>query len=165
MFATKELKMRINEVLTESAIQELNEGPIGQAIGKAAGGLAKGAGAVAGGIAGMGSAAKQGYQAGKAAVSGEPVRTVPNLGQPNAIAATAAAAEPTAYKQAREMVAKLDKKGKQRLLAVLAKDLKIQLPGVKQPAPAAVKPGSSIAPAGSPAAKPKLVRGGRAKAA
>lgn len=164
MFATKELKMRINEVLTESAIQELNEGPIGQAIGKAAGGLAKGAGAVAGGIAGMGSAAKQGYQAGKAAVSGEPVRTVPNLGQPGAIAATAAA-EPTAYKQARELVAKLDKKGKQRLLAVLAKDLKIQLPGVKQPAPAAVKPGSSIAPAGSPAAKPKLVRGGRAKAA
>ena len=74
--------MRINEVLTESAIQELNEGPIGQAIGKAAGGLAKGAGAVAGGIAGMGSAAKQGYQAGKAAVSGDKPSWVSNKMSP-----------------------------------------------------------------------------------
>ena len=56
--------MKIND-LFES---ELDEGPVGNFLAKGARGLAKGAGAVAGGIAGMGSAAKQGYQAGKAAV-------------------------------------------------------------------------------------------------
>ena len=55
--------MKIND-LFES---EVDEG-FGSALAAGAIGLAKGAGAVAGGIAGMGSAAKQGYQAGKAAV-------------------------------------------------------------------------------------------------
>jgi hypothetical protein len=59
--------MRINELIVE---QQIEEG-LGQAIGKAWGGLAKGAGAVAGGLAGTWDAAKQGYAAGKAAVTGK----------------------------------------------------------------------------------------------
>ena len=63
--------MRINEIVKES---DLQEGPIlnkiGSAIGKGVGTLAKGVGAVAGGIAGLGAAAKKGFQAGKATVSG-----------------------------------------------------------------------------------------------
>ena len=59
--------MKIND-LFES---EVDEG-FGSALAAGARGLAKGAGAVAGGIAGMGSAAKQGYQAGKAAVGAQP---------------------------------------------------------------------------------------------
>jgi hypothetical protein len=62
--------MRINEILIES--QQLDEGPFGQAVGKAVGGLAKGVGAVAGGIAGIPGAVKKGFKAGKAAVSGDP---------------------------------------------------------------------------------------------
>jgi len=66
--------MRINELLTESQIEQLEEGPIlnkiGAAVGKGAGALAKGVGAVAGGIAGIGAAAKKGFQAGKEVVSG-----------------------------------------------------------------------------------------------
>lgn len=58
--------MRINEIILE---QELDEG-LGQAIGKAWGGAMKGVGAVGGGIAGSWDAMKQGYRAGKAAVSG-----------------------------------------------------------------------------------------------
>ena len=95
MFAIKETNiMRITEVLTESAIKELNEGPgwdaakaglkgVAKGVGQVAkgaamgvpgvvGGVAKGAGAVAGGIAGMGKAAAKGYKAGQAAVAGEP---------------------------------------------------------------------------------------------
>jgi len=64
--------MRINELLTESQVQQLDEGPFGQAVGKAVGGLAKGVGAVAGGVAGMGKAFKKGYQSGKATVAGDP---------------------------------------------------------------------------------------------
>lgn len=62
--------MKINEILTESVLQEgplLNK--IGTAVGKGVGALAKGAGAVAGGVAGLGAAAKKGYQAGKATVA------------------------------------------------------------------------------------------------
>jgi hypothetical protein len=62
--------MRINELLVES--QQLDEGPFGQAVGKAVGGVAKGVGAVAGGIAGIPGAVKKGFKAGKAAVSGDP---------------------------------------------------------------------------------------------
>lgn len=65
--------MRINELIVE---QEIDEG-LGQAIGKAWGGLARGAGAVAGGLAGTWDAAKQGYQAGKAAVAGTGTPTPP----------------------------------------------------------------------------------------
>ena len=67
--------MKINDILTESQIQELTEGPvlnkIGKGIGKAVGGVAKGIGAVAGGVVGAGQALKKGYQAGKSAVSGD----------------------------------------------------------------------------------------------
>lgn len=68
--------MRITEILTESQLEQLDEGPlgsIGSAIGKGVGGLAKGVGAVAGGIAGIGRAAKKGYEVGKATVAGDPV--------------------------------------------------------------------------------------------
>jgi hypothetical protein len=64
--------MRINQILTESEqqqLQDLYEGPkfnkFGKAVGDIAGMAAKGVGAVAGGIAGAGSAIKKGFQAGK----------------------------------------------------------------------------------------------------
>ncbi len=101
--------MRINEILTESEIKQLDEGPIGNAVGavgrgvgKAIGGVAKGVGAVAGGVAGIGSAMKKGFRAGKATVSGAgdstpPAATTPSsstqgsAGQPAAQPATAPA--------------------------------------------------------------------------
>ena len=65
--------MKINEILTESQVTELTEGPllnkIGAGIGKVAGTVAKGVGAVAGGVAGAGTALKKGWNAGKAAVA------------------------------------------------------------------------------------------------
>jgi len=95
--------MRINEILTESQLQQLDEGPIGSAlgavgrgIGKVAGGLAKGVGAVAGGVVGAGRAMKKGYQSGKAFVGDDPD---PNKGQPGydgSAAGTAPAAGGTA---------------------------------------------------------------------
>lgn len=75
--------MRINEILTESEIHQLNEGPMldkaGTLVGKAVGGAAKGVGAVAGGIAGIGRAFKKGYAGGKAVVGGDPS---PNADEP-----------------------------------------------------------------------------------
>ena len=88
--------MRINEILTESQLQQLDEGPIGSAlgavgrgIGKAVGGVAKGVGAVAGGVVGAGRALKKGYQTGKAIVGDDPD---PNAGAPGYTAPAAAAA-------------------------------------------------------------------------
>ena len=93
--------MRINELLTESQQREqLDEGPFGQAVGKAVGGLAKGVGAVAGGVVGMGRALKKGYQSGKATVAGDPDPNAPLSKQyaaPDAEEpATAPAAKPAA---------------------------------------------------------------------
>ena len=93
--------MRINEILTESQLQQLDEGPIGSAlgavgrgIGKVAGGLAKGVGAVAGGVVGAGRALKKGFQTGKAIVGDDPD---PNKGQPGYDgSASAAGAAPAA---------------------------------------------------------------------
>ena len=89
--------MRINEILTESQLQQLDEGPIGSAlgavgrgIGKVAGGLAKGVGAVAGGVVGAGRAMKKGYQSGKAFVGDDPD---PNKGQPGYDGSAAAGGE------------------------------------------------------------------------
>ena len=62
--------MRINEILAESP--QLDEGPIGQAIGRGVKSVAGGIGAVAGGIAGIPSAIKQGFKAGKQVVGGTP---------------------------------------------------------------------------------------------
>ena len=59
--------MRINELVVEN---QLDEGPIGNAIAKGVGGLARGIGTVAGGIHGALDAGKQGYAVGRAAVSG-----------------------------------------------------------------------------------------------
>lgn len=58
--------MKINEIILEHPVDE----GLGQAIGKAWGGTMKGVGATAGGLAGSWDAMKQGYRAGKAAVSG-----------------------------------------------------------------------------------------------
>ena len=84
--------MRINEILTESEIHQLDEGPMldkaGTLVGKAVGGAAKGVGAVAGGIAGIGRAFKKGYAGGKAVVGGDPS---PNADEPAAPAKPAAA--------------------------------------------------------------------------
>jgi len=75
--------MRINEILTESQLQQLEEGPkldaFGRGVGKAVGGFAKGVGAVAGGVRGAFSALKKGYQSGKAVVGDDPD---PNAGAP-----------------------------------------------------------------------------------
>ena len=78
--------MRITEILTESQLEQLDEGPIGstlgavgRGIGKVAGGVAKGVGAVAGGVVGAGRALKKGYQTGKAIVGDDPD---PNAGAP-----------------------------------------------------------------------------------
>jgi len=97
--------MRINEILTESQLQQLDEGPIGSAlgavgrgIGKVAGGLAKGVGAVAGGVVGAGRALKKGFQTGKAIVGDDPD---PNKGQPGYDgSASAAGNAPTAGRAA-----------------------------------------------------------------
>ena len=65
--------MRITEILTESQLEQLDEGPIlnkiGTGVGNVVGGVAKGVGAVAGGIAGLGSAFKKGFDRSKGIVS------------------------------------------------------------------------------------------------
>ena len=71
--------MRINELLTESQLEQLDEGPISRGIGKFVGGVAKGVGALAGGVVGAGKALKKGYQSGKAIVGDDPD---PNAGKP-----------------------------------------------------------------------------------
>lgn len=85
--------MKINEILTESEIYDLEEGPllnkVGTAVGKGVGALAKGVGAVAGGVAGLGAAAKKGFQAGKQTVAGA------GDTDPNAPAGDQAAADQT----------------------------------------------------------------------
>lgn len=67
--------MRINELIVE---EQIDEG-LGAMIGKGVGALAKGVGATVGGAVGAWDAAKQGYQAGKAAVAG---RTNPDDADP-----------------------------------------------------------------------------------
>ena len=94
--------MRINEILTESQLQQLDEGPIlnkiGSVVGGAARGLAKGIGAVAGGVVGAGKALKKGYQTGKAIVGDDPD---PNKGQPGYDGSAPAAGDaPTAGRAA-----------------------------------------------------------------
>ena len=75
--------MRITEILTESQLQQLEEGPkldaFGRGVGKFAGGVARGVGAVAGGAVGAYNALKKGYQTGKAVVGDDPD---PNAGAP-----------------------------------------------------------------------------------
>jgi hypothetical protein len=62
--------MKINEIITEATVA----GKLGTALGKTVGGVAKGVGAVAGGVAGIPGAVKQGFQAGKSTVSGQPAQ-------------------------------------------------------------------------------------------
>jgi hypothetical protein len=95
--------MRINELLTESQLQQLEEGPIlnkiGSAVGKGVGALAKGVGSVAGGVAGLGAAVKKGFQAGKEVVSGagdDVPGAAPAAGKPAAAGSAPAAGAPAA---------------------------------------------------------------------
>lgn len=60
--------MKINEIIVEASVLD----KLGTAVGKTVGGAAKTVGAVAGGVAGIPGAVKQGFQAGKATVSGQP---------------------------------------------------------------------------------------------
>jgi pyruvate/2-oxoglutarate dehydrogenase complex dihydrolipoamide acyltransferase (E2) component len=155
--------MRINEILTESEIKQLDEGPIGNAVGavgrgvgRAVGGVAKGVGAVAGGVAGIGSAMKKGFRAGKATVSGagdstptaappatpaattSSGSTTPPAAQPAATATPAGQsqvkANQTVYSQVKANIDKLDKKGKQRILQLLQKSLATAAPKTAAPA-------------------------------
>ena len=59
--------MKINELISEHSV---DEGVI-DTVGKAWGGLSRGVGAAVGGLAGTWDAAKQGYAAGKSAVTGK----------------------------------------------------------------------------------------------
>ncbi len=142
--------MRINEIIIES---QIDEGPIGNAIGavgrgvgKAVGGVARGAGAVAGGVAGIGRAFKKGFQSGKATVAGDP--------DPNAAAAgsSGAAAEPAAsgpVGQIKAMIDKLSQPDKDSLTDLLQKE-----PSAAKPAAPAAEPASSAPATDKPAAGP-----------
>ena len=99
--------MRITEILTESQLEQLDEGPMlnkfGTAVGNVAGGVAKGIGAVAGGVAGLGSAFKKGFDRSKGIVSqgGDYVAppdapAPPKAGTPAAAAPAAKAGAPAA---------------------------------------------------------------------
>ena len=87
--------MRINEILTESQLEQLEEGPkldaFGRGVGQAVGGFAKGVGAVAGGVRGAFTALKKGYQSGKAVVGDDPD---PGAGAPGYTAPVDPAARP-----------------------------------------------------------------------
>ena len=89
--------MRINEILTESQLEQLEEGPkldaFGRGVGQAVGGFAKGVGAVAGGVRGAFTALKKGYQSGKAVVGDDPD---PGAGAPGYTAPVDPAARPVA---------------------------------------------------------------------
>lgn len=154
--------MRINDVLTES--KDLQEGPllnkIGTGIGKAVGSAAKGIGAVGGGLAGVGKAFKKGWEAGKQTVGtggddeeddqttapatstntqaikkpAAPAAQTTNAAPTAAPSAPAAAPSQTAYAQVKAGIDKLDKKGKQRILGALNKEL--GTPAPQQAAPA-----------------------------
>jgi hypothetical protein len=129
--------MRINDILVEST--QTNEGPLlnklGDLVGKGVGTVAKGAGAVAGGIAGIGTAAKKGFQAGKASVASagddeyddEPVSSQ------------------STYAQVKSDVARLDKKGKIRILNLLKKSL-----GIDDSTRATPSPETGMQPAAKP---------------
>jgi hypothetical protein len=92
--------MRITEILTESQLEQLDEGPIlnkiGSTVGNVAGGVAKGVGAVAGGIAGLGSAFKKGFDRSKGIVGqgGDYVAPPDAAAAPAAAPAAAAPAAP-----------------------------------------------------------------------
>jgi hypothetical protein len=64
--------MKINDLYeSQKQLDELSLGGIGKGLAKGVSAVSKGVGAVAGGAAGAIDAAKQGYQAGRAAVSGQ----------------------------------------------------------------------------------------------
>ena len=97
--------MRINEILTESQLQQLEEGPkldaFGRGVGKFAGGVARGVGAVAGGAVGAYNALKKGYQTGKAVVGDDPD---PGAGKPGYTDPSAGTADTAPAPQAAQSV-------------------------------------------------------------
>jgi hypothetical protein len=148
--------MKISELIVESQdLDEISLSGVGRTLAKGVGGTARAVGSVAGGIAGIGAAAKQGYAAGKTAVSGEPnqnttasapvapASSLPTVPAPQ----VAPTMSTTAYTQAKGMIDKLNRNGKQRILAKLQKEL-----GSTTPAPTAA-PTLRVQPGGrSPAA-------------
>jgi hypothetical protein len=153
--------MRIHDLIIENT-EPVEEGPIlnkiGAGIGKAVGTAAKGVGAVAGGVAGLGSAVKTGYQAGKNYVAGagdDATGTAPaSTTAPSATAQSATApatstpgttpqpaAAPSLYNQVKTNINQLDAKGKQRILALLQK----QLGSAQAAKPAAAPAGGAMA--------------------
>ena len=152
--------MRINELIVENNI---DEGPgwdqvkagakqVGQGIATGApavaGSLAKGVGAVAGGVTGAWDKMKQGFAAGRKSVGGTatPADTdSPSDAAPSTTAQAAAqpvpAATPSLYNQVKANVNQLDAKGKQRILAILQK----QLGSAQAARPAAAPAGGAMA--------------------
>jgi hypothetical protein len=107
--------MRITEILTESQLEQLDEGPMlnkfGAAVGNVAGGVAKGVGAVAGGIAGIGSAFKKGFDRSKGIVgqggdyvAPDDVPAPPKAGTPAPVKAAAPAAGAAAAPQPQDRI-------------------------------------------------------------
>lgn len=120
--------MKIVDLLIEEQATEA----IGQTIAKGVGGLAKGVGAVGGGVAGAWDAMKQGFEAGKAAVTGQPMPSNAATGSKQTSAAQTAPAQqqaPTAQASATELdqlkatLAKLDPQQKKDLATELEKSM------------------------------------------
>ena len=226
--------MRINDILTESQLQQLDEGPLGslaKATGKAIGGVAQGVGAIAGVPGGIKRAFQKGKNAAISTIGGEedptaqaapaaaqpatggalsafkaglqgkttqePAATAPAAAPAAAAPAAPVKAQPTAqqinkagpagtapaqtlqgaakaaadktaaatatqgaaqagqtmYAQVKANIDKLDKKGKQRILALLQKSLAAPAAAAPtaKPAPAAVAPVAKAAPTAKPA--------------
>lgn len=177
--------MKISDLLTES--KQLDEGPILDKISAGIGKASKAVGAVAGGVAGAVDAAKKGFAAGRSAVAGAVDQPAPttaadiNAAGPKgtvaaknltgaagaAIAKTAAAtagaspevAGQTVYAQVKSQINNLDKKGKQRIMALLQKSLTpaaapAVAPTAPAPTPAAPAPTAAPAVAPNPTAAP-----------
>lgn len=141
--------MRVNDLFTESPqLDELSAADVARGVGK----TARGVGAVAGGVRGAFDAAKQGFQAGRAAVAGGgreepattaaqanqqgPAGTAPAQAQTGAAgAALAKSAQAVAdagtdkkqsdalYAQVKASISQLDPAGKKKILQLVQKSL------------------------------------------
>ena len=167
--------MKITEILVES--QQLDEGPllnkIGAGIGKAAGTVAKGIGAVAGGVVGAGKALAKGYQAGKSTVGGagddaetdptaDPAATTKPAAAPGGAPAADPAAGGTQYAQVKANIDKLDKKGKQRILQLLQKQVGSAPAATTKPAAGGGAPAADPGAGAMGAMAGQLAKGGAA---
>lgn len=164
--------MKLKEFIVDD--EQIDEGPLGQAVAKGAGAAVRGLSAVAGGVRGAWDAAKQGFAAGRAAVAGQPAAkqkttaapaqtttAVPgtSAAEPTGAAATAidkttqavdqlsqAQANQTMFAQLQANIDKLDTRGKQSLLKLLQQSLKTPQQEPEQPAQTAA-PAQTAEPA------------------